>query len=152
MCITILRPGASDSTSRTSQIGPALRDGKSYRANLVITTPASGKAGLGAASIVRDYYDAWPMWEYLREDPRYGRSFINTLWEHAPPQGGFDIIPINLSGKTGGSYTVAIWAHNPSIAYDETMFSWAKRGGSTLQRRVLMDRVNRLRGKLSAPR
>lgn len=27
----------------------------------------------------RDYYDAWPILEYLKEDPKYGMPFINSL-------------------------------------------------------------------------
>ena len=27
----------------------------------------------------RDYYDAWPIFEYLKDDPRWGSAFINTV-------------------------------------------------------------------------
>jgi hypothetical protein len=31
----------------------------------------------------RNYYDAWQIWECLREDPRYGSAFIARLWTDA---------------------------------------------------------------------
>ncbi|MCY3024429.1 MAG: DUF6055 domain-containing protein, partial [Planctomycetota bacterium] len=31
----------------------------------------------------RNYYDAWQMWEYFKEDPKYGYAFINKVWTQA---------------------------------------------------------------------
>ena len=31
----------------------------------------------------RNYYDAWQIWEYLREAPGYGPAFINKVWTEA---------------------------------------------------------------------
>jgi len=147
----------------------------------------------------RNYYDSWQIWEYFKEDPKYGYAFINKVWTqakgsrskgaeymfdamvrldtsgspdpynaikdvighmaarnvmwdyerrpffqkhsprtmdpfaeiyrrayteltrrggdatwfrvpfaHAPMQGGYNVVPIALEGKTGGNYTVAV--------------------------------------------
>ncbi|MGD0090521.1 MAG: DUF6055 domain-containing protein [Planctomycetota bacterium] len=31
----------------------------------------------------RNYYDCWQIWEYLKEDPKYGYAFFNKLWTEA---------------------------------------------------------------------
>jgi len=31
----------------------------------------------------RNYYDAWLLWEYFREDPKFGYAFINKVWTQA---------------------------------------------------------------------
>lgn len=31
----------------------------------------------------RNYYDAWQIWEYFREDPKYGYAFMGKVWTQA---------------------------------------------------------------------
>lgn len=47
-----------------------------------------GPGGLGVQPYLslphgRTYYDCWQLWEYLKEDPRYGYGFINKVWTQA---------------------------------------------------------------------
>ena len=163
-----------------------------------------GPGGVGVQPFLsvphgRNYYDSWQIWEYFREDPRYGYAFVtkvwteargnkakgaeymfdamarldtsgspdpynaikdalgrmaakNVMWDyerqaffqkqsprtmdplsemyrraytelvrssvdpawfrvpfaHAPMQGGYNVVPIALNGKTGGNYTVTV--------------------------------------------
>lgn len=55
----------------------------------------------------RDYYDAWPIFEYLKDDPRWGSAFINTVMTQGhgnqsiynPPEYIFDAMArLNTSG------------------------------------------------------
>ena len=163
-----------------------------------------GPGGVGTQPFLsvphgRNYYDSWQIWEYFKEDPRYGYAFVNKVWTqgrgnkakgaeyifdamarlddsgspdhynaikdalgrmaarnvmwdyerqpyfqkqsprtmdpfaemyrractelvrrggdatwfrvpfaHAPMQGGYNVVPIALDGKTGGGYTVTV--------------------------------------------
>lgn len=47
-----------------------------------------GPGGVGTQPFLsvphgRNYYDSWQIWEYLKEDPRYGYAFINKIWTQA---------------------------------------------------------------------
>ncbi|MBE3134646.1 MAG: LamG domain-containing protein, partial [Acidobacteria bacterium] len=47
-----------------------------------------GPGGVGTQPFLsvphgRNYYDSWQIWEYQREDPRYGYAFITKVWTQA---------------------------------------------------------------------
>ncbi|MEI7899977.1 MAG: DUF6055 domain-containing protein [bacterium] len=48
----------------------------------------SGPGGVGTQPYLslphgRNYYDAWQIWEYFKEDPAYGYAFVSKLWTQA---------------------------------------------------------------------
>lgn len=61
----------------------------------------------------RNYYDAWPIMEFLKDDPNYGSTFVDTLWLQAhgdqtkynPPESMFQAMA-RLCGATDGSNTI----------------------------------------------
>jgi len=47
-----------------------------------------GPGGVGTQPFLsvphgRNYYDSWQIWEYLKEEPRYGYAFITKVWTQA---------------------------------------------------------------------
>ncbi|HEY3414921.1 MAG TPA: DUF6055 domain-containing protein [Armatimonadota bacterium] len=71
----------------------------------------SGPGGVGVQPYLsmphgRNYYDAWQIYEYLAEDPRYGYPFINRLWTQAngnKARGGEYIFDAMVRLDTSGS-------------------------------------------------
>jgi hypothetical protein len=54
----------------------------------------------------RNYYDCWQIWEYFREDPKYGCAFISKVWEQAngnKAKGGEYIFDAMVRLDTSGS-------------------------------------------------
>ena len=54
----------------------------------------------------RNYYDSWQIWEYFKEDPRYGYAFFNKLWTQAngnKAKGGEYIFDAMVRLDTSGS-------------------------------------------------
>jgi len=47
-----------------------------------------GPGGVGTQPFLsvphgRNYYDSWQIWEYFKEDPRYGYAFVTKVWTEA---------------------------------------------------------------------
>jgi hypothetical protein len=70
-----------------------------------------GPGGVGTQPFLsvphgRNYYDSWQIWEYFKEDPRYGYAFVNKVWTEArgnKAKGGEYIFDAMARMDTSGS-------------------------------------------------